>query len=400
MKLQDPKIGYPYFLQPNLGYRSTIESDYISSKVLQSAIAGDAQALNAVREQFADVKQSMVVDGENVEYINFSWRETSGSIVSSRQLRFGGLLWASGHRVDLKDVRDEHSVGINRYSTRWDDSGWSFNPLVSKTVITRDGAVSDWLYVNPVSVFGLLSVCLVCTWLVAMGGQRLVGVHLRKGYILMGLLIAALLYSMSQPRDSKFDSMIMFTAIDNRVGGTYWYEELDQSVSDDAKLIELCRKLLEALPYSQSDEMILRRDTLYMRSFFQHWAEPQSAYFSLAISDRWPLVGYQRISYPEHKPEEKIPDRHRRSVWNDFAEQGILTLQWGPIEDQRTASLGVFTLASIGVLFTLIWKFTHWVARFALGRVQKRRVRRSACIYCAYPLTQAGVQARYPENIT
>ena len=216
----------------------------------------------------------------------------------------------------------------------------------------------------------------------------------------MGLLIAALLYSMSQPRDSKFDSMIMFTAIDNRVGGTYWYEELDQSVSDDAKLIELCRKLLEALPYSQSDEMILRRDTLYMRSFFQHWAEPQSAYFSLAISDRWPLVGYQRISYPEHKPEEKIPDRHRRSVWNDFAEQGILTLQWGPIEDQRTASLGVFTLASIGVLFTLIWKFTHWVARFALGRVQKRRVRRSACIYCAYPLTQAGVQARYPENIT
>jgi len=216
----------------------------------------------------------------------------------------------------------------------------------------------------------------------------------------MALLGVALLYLMSQPRESEFDSLdsiLVLSTMDNRLFERYSNEELEQAVSDDAKLVELCHRLLGALPSTQFDEMLLMRKPIYL-NVFQKWAEPQSAYFSLAVSDWWPLVGYRRIAYPQLKPEEKIRDHHRRSFWKDLVEEGVLTLQWGAIEDQRTASLGVFTLASIGVLFTLIWKSCHWVSRFFLARVQKRRVRCEVCIYCAYPLTQAGVQARYPEN--
>ncbi len=377
--------------------------EYLSAQDLRDAINGDEQAKAAVRKMIAEARlgDSNLGLSYVIESVEFGWKESVGSYTTSQHHRFGGQLWRWGHSVKLQDIRDLDSVGHDQYRFSWGEPGWSFFPHLGKNTLTQNDAVSDVWHVSLINVFGLLSLCLVIGWSVGFIGRWL-GVPVIRCrlfvWVCVLLLIAlAGVYAINTPL--TFEQTNESYSFSQGQSKSYSMKELIGMESEDAELVKLCQKMLDILPPTDQDDYLLGQGWVYGLSP-QKWAQSQSDRVYWAISHNWMLLRYSRITFIDIKPDEQIPDRYHRSVWKNFVEQGILTLQWGPIEDQRTASLGVLTLASIGVLFTLIWKCTHWVARFALGRVQKRRVRRSACIYCAYPLTQAGLQARYPENNT
>jgi len=421
----DPQIPiHRSFFQSDFAYdfrgnQREFDQVVVSTQDLRDAIGGEERARDLLRQKINVENFYDRIGGFNGIFyssVHLGWMKTEGVSVSNRWYSFGGSLWASDKFMFVYDVRDSSSVkDFPNFSSRADvsslslgSSQWFIYPKMGMRRVSQSGAKSETWTVDLVNVFGLLSLCVLCSWLICIICCFLRVAKVEKRYfgqIIMLFLVSGIaVYSLLNSNADSYTSYSSWGYLGRaptNYSNEYSINQLNQALADDEKLIELCQKLLADIPVSHKGEMLLTE--LWLGEGDDTGVSdpvPETDYVSISIGHRWQLIGYQRLTYVDLIPEQIIPDRHFRSLWNDFVEHGMLTLQWGPIEDQRTARLGVIALASIGMLFTLIWKCAHSIARFALGRVQKRRVRRSACIYCAYPLTQAGLQARYPENNT
>lgn len=386
--------------------RADLEIEYVSSQDFRDAIDGDEQAISVVRKKIteASVATKESKTWGSVESVQFGWKEPFGSFTSNKMYRFGGMLYSTHHSIKLHDIRDPNSVGHKQYRWSWGENDWSIFPRLGKRSVTQNGAIIDSWNIQYVNIFRLVSICIVCGWLVGILGRRLHIPVIKKRYTSMVLAVALILvgviYAGTNPGVQEQTSGSF--ARDIAQSNVYTIEQLDEAVSDDVKLIELSRELIGVIPEWETQELLLSQAWNYAKTnvadgTVKKWAKPTTDIFSVSLSHSSQLIGYTKISYPDIKADEQVRASWKPSFWEGIREHGVVAIQWGPLENQRMISIGVLTFISIGVLFWLIWKINHWCARFVLGRVQKRRVIGNQCIFCAYPLTQEATQARYPQ---
>ena len=73
---------------------------------------------------------------------------------------------------------------------------------------------------------------------------------------------------------------------------------------------------------------------------------------------------------------------------------------WGTSRQPSYMFLNVVNMALIVVSLYWLWAALQWISRLVLARIQKRRVRRDQCIFCRYPLTEEGRNARSAAGTT
>jgi len=373
---------------------------YLSTQDMRDAIDGDEDALNKARDKFGGAHANNQADtfgGSLIHTVVFGWKEPYGSISSNRGTNFGGVLFLHQYSAKLKDVRDTNSIGHNQYRWSWGEGGWSVFPQLGHTNITHDGAVIRSWSVNLIKLFGVLSVCLVLAWIVVLVGVRLGVSAVRKRSLQAALYLTLLVLAgfLGSSNVSFFDRVQSNHSQDVAQSQAYQVDELIQVASDDSALIALCQELLDLVPVQETD-LLLSQAWTFTPSPVNKWTKPTTDRLHVSIGYQGMLVSYEKRVY-QVRDGETIPARHRKPFWDGIRDFGIVAAHWGPIENQKSLSVGLFHLLSIGVLFWLAWRVLHWGARMVLVLVQKRRVMRNQCVYCAYPLTQEATQARYPE---
>ncbi len=373
---------------------------YVSTQDLRDAIGGDADALGKVRDKLNEahtINQTKTYGGNQVETVVFGWQEPYGTFGSYQQYQFGGTLLWLAERIMVQDVRDPDSIGRNMYQGDWREGGWSFFPRLGYTRITHDGAVSRSWHVSLVNLFGVVSVGIVSAWLIVLPG-RWFGLSLvckRWFRLALFLSILVLFVLLSGIRSERKEYTRGNYSQDIAQSQVYSVDELGRAAADESALTVLCQELLDLVPAQETD-LLLAQAWTFKPSVGKQWAKPVTDRLHVSIGRQGMLVSYEKRVYQVQDGED-IPARYRPSFWRDIQYSGMMPMLWGPIENQKILGVGIFRLISIGVLFWLIWRVLHWGARMVLVLVQKRRVLRNQCVFCAYPLTQEATQARYPE---
>jgi len=392
--------GGRVFTSLNPTYRAAAEVSYISNRDMSDAIGGDSEAMGRVIDR---VGEAAAHNKENldslraVETVAFGWKEPDGVFTFNRVYSFGGSLLRIHQSTMVNDVRNRDSIGRNTYQGDYGDGGWSFFPWMGYSIVTHDGAAfRSWAIYLP-NLFGVLSVCVVLAWIVVLVGVRLGVSAIRKRSLQAALYLTLLVLAgfLGSSNVSFFDRVQSNHSQDIAQSQAYQVDELIQAASDDSALIALCQELLDLVPVQETD-LLLSQAWTFTPSPVNRWTKPTTDRLHVSIGYQGMLVSYEKRVY-QVRDGETIPARHRKPFWDGIRDFGIVAAHWGPIENQKSLSVGLFHLISIGVLFWLAWRVSHGLSRFVFGRIQKRRVLRNQCVYCAYPLTQEATQARYPE---
>lgn len=382
---------------------------YLSTQDLQDAADGDQASIEHVIQGLSKAAiHNQKPEGSfgTVDQVKFVWHEPYGSMGSSHHYRFGGtLVWIS-KGIMLQDIRDDESVGHDSYHWSWGESGWTFWPSIGYDKISEaeneyeNGAVIESWSVNLLGVFQLISFCLVIAWIVGLGiGLTGVSAETKRKIrivIFASLLMAAAILSLI------IAERTVYRKGENSQGGTesnaFLIDDLNDIVQDQDALRSLCQDLLELVPSGQQEEMLLAQAwEILPLDQDKAVASPsyRRMYASMGNSLAW--IQFQQRAFEHAEEAYKVQDLPERTMWEQFSQRGSIDLRWGPLKKQSELSFNLIGWISIGVIFWMIWASLQAIARFIFRRVQKRRVAQKQCVFCTYPLTQAGMQARYPQ---
>jgi hypothetical protein len=373
---------------------------YVSAQDLRDAIDGDEDALVSVAQKFGEAAEYNRRNKDSsalIERVQFAWHEPYGTFGSLRRYRFGrSLLWLS-ESIMLEDIRDHDSVGRALSQRSWDEGGWFFWPRFGHTNITRDGAITRSWDVDLVGVFQLVCVCLAGAWLIGLA-VGLIGLSKKKRFtvrcgVFIVLLISAGLVSWSEASVYTYERGE--SSQDIALSGAWTLDYLDGVIADENKMSLFCQDLLGLIPDGYGEDLLLAQAWDYV-PVSRQVIDPSKKAVVLWIKYTL-LIEYHGYQFEHVDEAREIQQLLDGSMWDRLIKSGMLSLRWGPLERQSTLSIGVFTWISIGVVFGMLWTMTHWVSRLVFGRIQKRRVRRAQCIFCAYPLSDEGKRARACE---
>lgn len=406
------------FTPADVGMTNSDEASYFSTRDLRDAIDGDEDALGRIAlkigEAGAHNREAAINTFGPVGHVKFGWREPYGSKGSRQDYRFGGMLFTMGEDIMLQDIRDDESVGHDSYHWSWGEGGWDFWPRIGYKEISQadelylNGAVRRGWAVDLVGVFGLVSMCLVGAWVIGLvlgvvGVSKIKWRRLRYGLFALLLVSAGVVSLVDVDRTN-------YRMGENSQGGTlteaFSVDDLDTVVADELALIAFCEQLLELVPSDERDEMLLAQAWEFVpgdkaevraRPSYRRVYVSVGSRFGSPLGNTLAWIQFERRVFEDVDGAYVERSPMGRSRWEQFSQRGTIDIGWGPVEKQSGLSLSVFGWVSIGVMIWMIWAVLHWVARIVFRRVQKRRVGRNECVFCAYPLTQAGSQARYPE---
>lgn len=378
------------------GYPNDEPRLYVSRKDLQAASRGNEYAVESVRTLLERTISHTDPTGYNqqIERVRFAFKESNG--VSTKNTHFwslGNLFYFDTTNM-LSDIRDPNSVAQNIYVTSF-QTRFSLFPAFQYGWTESGGSPSYLVFLNILLVIGHLGLIIVLTRIIASIGKRLGLEFFHKHWCLYatGLLLLALttvavvLTSDEQTR--------VYGSSYNDVAVSDWFslEELRDIESDLQRLQKWSKEIADKLPATDSRELLVGQ--IWDQSA-RNSSNPAN-YDTVTIGFKQvQIFAWSRTTYAHEVLDENPPRNYAQAL----LKFGTASIVWGP--KQRSQGIAIWPMNIFGLLTMMyfLWSILHCMSRRVLAHVQKRRVLRNQCIFCSYPLTAQGVNARYPRQRT
>lgn len=380
---------------------------YLSSKDMHRAILGNEASIEIVQGTLQTIIDR--VDAKHgvagLEGVRFSFKHKQAHYMAYSTFSLAGG-WVSFVRTKtLLDIRDVNSIDKNPV-IGWEKLTWDYFPRLTRTRLksdTTNGRVTIFQYdIYYLTITGVLSICMLGAWGIRWAGRK-IGLRIaQKKYmwsstvaVLMGFcMLGALL------NNDSGSSRSTVTSQSTPISQMYSIETLRESVLDASKLNEWCTAVLDIIPPDQDQELLLGQlwvfDSATSNSSYEYTADS----VEFTITDAFPLARWGHTRFGDHVGSEDVQSSSEWFPFRSLLENGTISMLWGTSRQPSYMFLNVVNMALIVVSLYWLWAALLWISRLVLIRIQKRRVRRDQCIFCRYPLTEEGRNARSAAETT
>ena len=380
---------------------------FLSSDELIGTIDGDEDALNRVKDTLQLAVNDAVLTNQD-KYgllgIKYGLIEPAAYISSYADYTLGGD-WVTMTTSDsILDVRNLDSMDSNRVFD-WEDADWEFFPVLSyskRSSDTTSGSTKNFvIQVDYLTILGVLSVCVIFVWVFHWTASRAGWNALGKRTIRIALIAAMFLLctAVTMLTPQKQISRSSTTSIQSLISPAYSLDELGEIAQDSVQAIGWATEILSMYPEDQQEDMMLGQYRVFDQDLDTSVYEMGFERSEILIGNRFDLFTWGRASFQNGFPQSNLPKPHSiESKLRSLHYEGALVYIWGPPRSVSFVRIKIVHLALIGMTLYLFWVSLQLISLLIFKGVQRRRVRRDQCIFCAYPLTSEARIARNPPQ--
>ncbi len=377
---------------------------FLSTGELIHAIDGDEEALERVKDTLqlaVDDAVSTNQDKYGLLGIKYGLIEPAAYISSYADYTLGGD-WVTMTTSDsILDVRNLDSMDSNRVFD-WEDADWEFFPVLAyskRSSDTTSGSTKNFvIQVDYLTILGVLSVCVIFVWVFHWTASRAGWNALGKRTIRIALIAAMFLLciAVTMLTPQKQISRSSTTSIQSPISPAYSLDELGEIAQDSVQTIGWATEILSMYPEDQQEDLMLGQYRVFDQDVDTSVYEMGFERSEILIGNRFDLFTWGRGSFQDEFPQSNLPKPHSiESKLRSLQYEGALVHIWGPPRSTSFVQIKIVHLALIGMALYLFWGSLQLISLLIFKGVQRRRVRRDQCIFCAYPLTS---EARIARN--
>lgn len=379
-----------------------VDPVYLSSREMHEAIEGDKDALRKVNGTLSTIIDRVDANQRvaGLMGVRFSFKEPQAQLDRFTSYGFGGGWFLSGNSRTLTDIRDVDSSDTDAF-TDWESRSWGLYPKISYSQLksdTTNGRVLNLLvYLHYPTVLGILSLCMIFAWFIQWIGRSVGFKSAEKRFVWSAIVVSLLIFCFIGALLNQSTSSKRYTTSSQStpISSMYSIEELRASMQDAEKTAEWCAGVLALLPADQNRDLLLGQLWVFDETMPKSSHEYTAKAVEIAIIREHPLIRWGHTSYGVGVAPEDLPKSADWNPLHSLRDQGTIAFRWGSQRQPRYVFVNIVNIALLVVSLYWVWAGLHWGSRRILRRVQRRRVRREQCIFCAYPLTS---EARIARN--
>jgi len=302
----------------------------------------------------------------------------------------GGQWVQRASNIALKDLRDPTTTDPDAF--QYSRTYWSWFPITHSQV-KLGGAQVVYTGIDPFAILSMVAVCIALVYVLSrLGGRMRIQIltnRLSKVVLFLVLISIVVVGAANHSHSSGFPS-----ARGKEIGTTSWYshDELQSLVSETGSVDHLIEEIANATPSDRGGDLLLG----------EKWDRGYETIFKMVefgLGDQLQLCSGSRMDFFEEQPDgtltrTAIPDHLHPGL--DFGSYGLTQVWIGWTIGKTKMSFGfnlpILILAI--VFYYWLWKGFHRIAQIGLGVVQRKRIQRNQCIFCAYPLSEEARIAR------
>lgn len=379
------------------------EPVYISSGEMHRAIEGDKDALRKVNGTLTTIIDRVDANQgvAGLMGVRFSFKEPQAQLDTYTAFGLGGGWFLSGNSRTLSDIRDVDSSNTDVF-TDWESRSWGLYPRISYSQLksdTTNGRILNLLiYLHYPTILGILSLCMIFAWFIRWVGRSVGVKSAEKRFVWSAIVVSffAFCFIGAVLNQSTSSKRYTTSSQSTQISSMYSIEELRASTLDALKTAEWCASLLTLIPKEQNRDLLLGQLWVFDKSKPKSSHEYTSKSVEIAVIKEHSLIRWGEASYGDEVALEDLPKTDDWYPLHSLRDQGTVAIRWGSPRRPKYVFVNIVNIALVVVSLFWVWAGLHWASRRILGCVQRRRVRRDQCIFCAYPLTSEARIARNP----
>jgi hypothetical protein len=376
--------------QQSQDYGVRVFESLLSGKTVQDASRGDEGARHLVLEELTTVdKQNQRRDPRTT--VRFDFVDPGGVLYTGEHWGLGGKWITRSENIALEDIRDSSVVDEHFFGRPFNN--WT---LFSLSRYQTGGGKSQSFRIEMGNILGIIATCLAVVYLIRLVGRRLgvavVSKRHSRAFLFVVLVVGVVVFAFNN------HTTISHRSVRGKANSsTAWYsvEEIHEAIQNTQKADQLLDEIAQAIPAGDPDDWLLGKTS--DRGFITHFTIWEVAFGPLLKIGTGSHIEYSIEQEDGTTTRVNRPAGHHNGFGMHAGLQ-YLAMSWAGKQSVAGFSMNLTQVILGIVLFYWLWKIDHGISRFVFYRFERRRTRRriqrNQCIFCAYPLSDEGINAR------